>query len=121
MKTQIGSILFCWSTVMAAAQGQVIFANFGAGVNAPISDILGNRIIGPYAYVAHLFWSIDTNATMDSLAPIGVDASFISQPITNYGYGYFFGGAITFPVAGAQIAAQIRVWNTNYGPTYYEA
>jgi hypothetical protein len=59
---------------------------------------------------------------MDSLAPIGVDASFITQPITNsgFGYGYFFGGVITFPPVD-YIVAQVRVWNTNYGATYSEA
>ena len=125
VKAAIVLLLLFATTVVAFAQGQVDFANV-AHVNAPISDSSGNRIIGPYTYVAHLFWSGDTNATMDSLAPIGVDASFLSQPITNvgFGYGYFLGGAITFLLSdypSTYIVAQVRVWNTNYGSTYYEA
>ena len=125
IKAAIALLLLFAATVVAFAQGQVVFANFGfSAAIAPISDVSGDRIIGPSPYVAHLFWSVDTNATMDSLAPIGADASFLSQPITNagYGYGYFFGGAITFPVFPPQnIVAQVRVWNTNYASTYYEA
>src|SRR5579872_4457110 len=112
MNALIASFLFFWTTAAAVAQfvGQVDFANFYAGeVNAPILDAVGNRIIGPSPYVADLFWSMSTNAPMDSLTPIGVNTSFSTS--TNFGGGYLFGGVVTF--YSIPILAQVRVWDTN--------
>jgi len=111
------AIVFFGESVSAFAQGQVNFSNAGPGVNAPISDASGNRIIGPSPYVADLFWSTDTNAPMDNLTPASQNTPFSS--VTNYGGGYFFGGSITLP--WTTILAQVRVWDTRFGTTYYGA
>ena len=97
MNTLIASLLFFWTTAVAVAQigGYVTFANGAPGVDAPVSDAFGNRIIGPSPYVADLFWSTNTNALMDSLMPVGRNKSF--STLTNNGGGYFFGGAVGLP------------------------
>lgn len=110
-------ILFLGATVVVVAQGQVDFSNLSTGVNAPISDASGHPIVGPSPYVADLFWSVNTNAPMDSLTPAGDKTPF--HAATPYGPGYFFGGILTFPLG--YILAQVRVWDTTYGSTYYEA
>jgi len=103
--------------VSSIAQGQVAFSNAGPGLNAPISNASGDRIIGPSPYVADLFWSTDTNAPMDNLTPVGQNSQF--STVTNFGGGYFFGDSITLP--WVPILAQVRVWDTRFGATYYEA
>ena len=120
MNILVASMLLFGTTSFVFAQGQVDFANLAPGLNAPVSDASGNRIFGPSQYVADLFWSTNINASMDSLTPAGDKTPFAST--NNYGAGYFFGGAITFySVPGAQILVQVRVWDTTYGSTYYEA
>jgi len=120
LKSVIASVLLFGTTAVAVAQsyiGELAFANFGDGVNAPISDASGNVIIGSNPYVADLFWSINTNASMDSLAPAGYNTSFF---VTNrYGGGYFYSVNAKLPIA--YLLAQVRAWDTNYGSTYYEA
>jgi len=113
------SILAWGTTAVAVAQieGFVTFANKAAGVDAPVSDAFGNRIIGPSPYVADLFWSTNTNALMDSLMPVGRNTSF--STLTNNGGGYFLGGAVGLPAE--DVLTQVRVWDTTYGSTYYEA
>jgi hypothetical protein len=74
-------------------------------------------ITGPGPYVADLFWSINTNAAMDSLTAVGHITSF-SGPAP-YGPGYFFGGAVTLPFD--YLLAQVRAWDINYGTNYYQA
>jgi hypothetical protein len=119
MNTLMASLLF-GTTAVATAQfsGQVDFANFyPADVNAPISDASSNRIIGPSPYVTDLFWSMNTNASMDSFTAVDRNTPFSTA--TNNGGGYFFGGAVRF--YWTPILAQVRAWDTNYGSTYYEA
>lgn len=114
----MASTVFLASTGVAVAQ-QVVFANFGGGMSpAPIFDASGNLVPGPGSYVADLFWSANTNALMDGLTPAGHNTSFV----TNYpGDGYFFGGTLNLPSPTLYIVGQVRVWDTNYGSTYYEA
>jgi hypothetical protein len=100
-------------------QGDINFANIGSGgVDAPVSNAAGNRIIGPGPYVADLFWSSDTSTPMDSLMPAGFNQPF--STVTLNGGGYFVGGPRTMPVA-TLIAAQVRVWDTTFGATYAQA
>ena len=97
-------------------QGNVNFANFGNGINAPVTNAAGNLIAGP-PYVAHFFWTTNTQSTMDNLGPAGADTLFSSFQ----GGGYFAGGSIELPVGSIPIVAQVRVWDTNYGSSYYQA
>jgi hypothetical protein len=117
LNISIASLVFFGTTLVAVAQGHLFVANFGGGVNAPISDASGNRIMWPSPYVADLFWSTDTSALMDEMIAVGQNTPFFAS--TNLGAGYFVGGDVTLPAG--YILAQIRVWDTNYGSTYYEA
>ena len=115
----ISTLLLFESTGSAAAQGigQVTFSNFGDGVNAPVFDATGNPITAPSPYVADLFWSVNTNATMDELTAVGDVTAFAGA--ASFGSGYFFGGSVNLP--SFYILAQVRAWDTNYGSTYYRA
>ena len=114
MNAWIASILLFSTASVAVAQGQVDFANSAAGLNAPVSDASGKPISGG-SYVADLFWTTSTNAPMDSLTPAGHNTPFL-------GGGYFLGGTITFPGETiVRLLVQVRVWDTTYGSTYYQA
>ena len=105
------------AVAIAQTEGQVGFANLAPGVNAPVLNAAGNPITGPGPYVADLFWSINTNAAMDSLTAVGHITPFAGP--APYGPGYFFGGDVNLPFE--YLLAQVRVWDTNYGTTYYQA
>jgi len=115
--------LIMLSTFLTAAgrlfgQSEISFANYLAGaINAPVTNATGRPIVGP-PYVAHFFWSSNTQSTMDNLEPEGFDTQF-----SNFmGGGYFSGGSIQLPVGNnIPILAQVRVWDTNYGSDYYQA
>src|SRR5215813_10101847 len=81
------------------AQGTLNFANIGPGLDAPVTNAAGQRIIGPGPYVADLFWSSDTSASPDVLMPAGFNVGFSSLTnfsiLTNKGGGYFIGGGRT--------------------------
>ena len=94
-------------------QGNINFANFGNAINAPVTNAAGSLIAGP-PYVAHFFWSSNTQSTMDNLGPAGTDTLFSSFQ----GGGYFSEGSIELPVGSIPIVAQVRVWDTNYGSSY---
>src|SRR5690242_4139154 len=110
IKAAIASILVFGGAVVAVGQGEVIFGNFGGGVNAPVFDSHGNPLIGPSPYIADLFWSLDTNSVADNLIPAGHYTGFNS----NYP-GYFAGGVVTLPTGQLRVlvVAQVRVWETN--------
>ena len=116
MKYLLCSACALATTLWSFGQGQIDFANYygGGALNAPVTNAAGDRIIGP-PYVAHFFWSSNSQATMDSLEPAGFDTPFSNAQ----GGGYFFGGSIDLPLG--PILAQVRVWDTNYGSGYYEA
>ena len=92
----------------------IVFANFNNGINAPITNASGDPISGSTSYVADLFWSTNLDAAFDQLPAAGYD-----QPFT--GSGYFLGGSKTLLGVFAPILAQVRVWDTSYGSTYYKA
>ena len=94
-------------------QGVVDFENLESGVNAPVTNAAGSRISGPSPYVADLFWSTNTQGAMDSLTAFNMPVAFSSMP------GYFAGGGRTGPPIDTLF--QVRVWDTNYGSTYYQA
>jgi hypothetical protein len=106
------------SGICVFAQGQLNFVNLGAGVNAPVTNAAGARIVGPGPYVADLFYSANTNADANTLLPAG-----FNQPFTNFtagGGGWFIGGYKSLPATGT-ILAQVRVWNTSDGLTFAAA
>jgi len=92
----------------------IAFQNLASGVDAPVTNAIGNRIVSPSPYVADLFWSTNAEASMDSLTSFNMPVQFSSTA------GYFFGGGRT---AGPPIPTlvQVRVWDATYGSTYYEA
>jgi hypothetical protein len=91
-----------------------VFQNFWQFVDAPVTNVAGERIAEPSPYVADLFWSTNTEASVDGLAAFNLPVQFSSMP------GYFFGGPRT---AGPPIntLVQVRVWDATYGSNYYEA
>jgi hypothetical protein len=103
-------------------QGTIAFSNLagpgGSSVDAPVTNAAGERIIGAAPYVADLFWSGETNTSIDSLSGSGFNQSFSTT--TLYGGGYFFGGSKTLPTTG-WILAQVRVWDATYGAAYAQA
>jgi len=71
MKTSVILTAMLIPLVYVQAQGDINFANISGGVDAPITNAAGNRIIGLGPYVADLFWSSDTSTPIDSLTPAG--------------------------------------------------
>ena len=118
MKAFLTFFLIPATASVALGQGEITFSNGALGVNAPISDASGNPIIGPGPYIADLFWSPNTNAAMDILSAAGAETGFSSNSMN--GGGYFF-GLVTLPVGEIPVVVQVRVWDTNYGTTYYSA
>jgi hypothetical protein len=90
-------------------QGTLNFSNFANGVDAPVTNAAGIRIVGPGPYVADLFWSSDTNAPTDSLTPAGFNQPFLTTAFS--GGGYFIAGSKTMTGAVGSIRAQVRVWD----------
>ena len=120
MRISIAQVLLVLSVSVSFAQSDINFENyFPPALNAPVSNALGMGIVGPSTYVADLFWSSNTNATMDDLIAVGSEAGF--SPSATNGGGYFFGGSRTLPVPETPVVAQVRVWDEAYGATYYGA
>ena len=111
-------VLFCSTLLNSSGQGTIIFQNLPSpGLDAPVKDAAGNRIIGPGPYVADLYWSTNMQATTDMLVPAGFNQGFLS--VTLNGGGYFNGGLKTLPAPGLNpILAQVRVWDTTFGSSY---
>ena len=120
MKTLIILNMLLGVACVAFGQGTINFANRAVGVDAPVTNAAGNRILGPGTYVADFFWSANTNASMDSLSAFGANSPFYTNPAQA---GYFVGRVITLPGVwgGVTILAQVRVWDTTYGATYEQA
>ena len=66
-------------------QGTINFSSIASSVDAPVTNTAGKRIIGPAPYVADLFWSSDTNAPSDSLAPAGFNQPFSTTTLNGGG------------------------------------
>jgi hypothetical protein len=118
MRSLISLLGFLATILSTFGQGEIAFANYygGGTLDAPVTNAAGYRVTGA-PYVAHFFWSSNTQATMDNLEPAGFDTPFSNSQ----GGGYFFGGAIDLPTGSLPIEAQVRVWDTNYGSDYYQA
>ena len=110
------------TTSAAFAQGTLVFANLAGGVNAPITNSAGGRIIGGAAgpnFVADLFFSTTLTSSSDQLTAAGFNQAFSTT--TAGGGGYFLGGTKTLTGTTGAIEAQVRVWDLSKGATYAAA
>lgn len=111
------------AAVAANAQGVINFSSASSGVNArfatsPLSSGGSNLLANvDTAFRADLFWAAGTTT-------VGVDAGSLSGAGFNQLFssvaaqrGFFSGGSKTIDGAapGAQIVAQVRVWDTSFG------
>lgn len=104
-------VLVALQTEAGFAQGTIYFANFGQGVNAPVTDCNQAPLVGSQ-FMASLFAGPD----VDSLAFIAA-VPFLLSP------GYFNGGIISIPgvPGGSTGIVQVAVWNTSAGATFFDA
>ena len=95
------------------AQGQLIFANFGGGANAPAYDTDGTTKLAGSAFAADLYWAPGVVTDSPVLTALGQPASFVTS-------GYFLGGTRMIPgqPGGATITGQVRIWDTADGGTW---
>jgi len=114
MKKALITFVSMVATLSAMAQGTLNFANGGAGVNAPVSDINGSPLLSGAGFTAQLFAGT-TGTAWDSLTGLAT-APFA----TGASAGYFFGGSAAVPgvAAGSSAAYQVRVWNSSTFATW---
>ena len=110
MKTRILLVALSVACVSALAQGQLNFANFGAGANAPAFDTDEVTKLAGTAFQADLYWAPGTVTDSSLLTALGQPAYFASA-------GYFLGSSRTIidQPGGATIAGQVRIWDTADG------
>ena len=113
MKTLILAVGLSVASVSALAQGQLNFANFGAGANAPAFDFDGVTKLAGTAFQADLYWAPGTVTDSSVLTPLGQPAYFATS-------GYFLGGSRTIngQLAGATITGQVRIWDSADGNSW---
>ena len=116
MKSLILAVALGVACVSAFAQGQLNFANFGFGANAPVFDTDGKTKLAGSTWQADLYWAPGTVTDSNLLTPLGAPANFAAS-------GYFLGGSRIIPgqPGGATITGQVRVWNTADGANYVVA
>jgi hypothetical protein len=98
--------------ISAFAQGTLVFANAGPGVNARIfyGDVT-TPLAGP-GFQADLYWAAGTVTDSTLLAALGAPEPFH----TGAQAGYFTGGQRSIPgePGGSVITAQVRAWGGNF-------
>jgi hypothetical protein len=65
-----------FSSFSVHAQKALVLANFGGGINAPVTNAAGQRITAPGPFVADLFYSTNTNSVPN---PLGNDSFIAAQ------------------------------------------
>jgi hypothetical protein len=117
MKKALITVVSTVAALSAMAQGTLNFANGGAGVNAPVSDINGGALLSGAGFTAQLFAGTAGTA-WDSLTGLTT-----SPFATGASSGYFFGGSAAVPgvAAGSSAAYQVRVWNSSAFGTWAAA
>jgi len=111
MKKLILTVALGVACASAFAQGQLNFANFGAGANAPWYDTDGTTKLAGTAFQADLWWGPGTVTDSKTLTELGQPANFASS-------GYFLGGSRTINGQTGTITGQVRVWDTADGSSY---
>ena len=116
MKTLILTVALGVACLSGFAQGQLNFANFGAGANQPIFNTDGVTKLGT-GFSADLYWGPAGTTDSTLLSALGQPASFSGSS------GYFFGGTRTIngQPGGATITGQVRVWDTADGNSWAAA
>jgi hypothetical protein len=112
VKSFLLTIALASVSLCALAQGPLIFNNYGAGANAPVTDWDGtNKLFGP-TFAADLYYG--PPGTTDSTL-----LTALRQPTPFWKDGYFLGGLRTIPgYLFGYITAQIRVWDAPDGDSY---
>lgn len=128
MSTAFKRVFVVWLWLAATApstysQGQVNFANFAVGVDAPIVTFFGgsgSRLTGP-TYAAQLFFAQPGSGNnISSYTPLSGVVPFSS----GRGAGYFLGGAKAIPgfYYGSQVSLIVAAFSTTGGASdYYSA
>jgi hypothetical protein len=115
----LGIVSF-FSATVAFGQAEVVFANFGGGVNAIVTDAShGGVPISGSAWSADLFYGTtlgNNNLNLSQLTDAGVAVPFQSGG----GAGYFLGGGMVLPVSG-NIEFAVAVWQTAAGASWAQA
>jgi hypothetical protein len=130
MKKILVTLALSCISISAFAQGGIVFATRGGGVDAPVTNIVdGTRIAGT-AYLAQLYYGA-AGATEGSLVPVLATPGGATGSTVTFGTstvaGYLVSGlggagnrytdpAIAAP--GAQTAFQIRAWQASLGSTW---
>jgi hypothetical protein len=98
----------------AFAQGTINFASAAPGAVFVTSNTAGVKATGA-GYLADFYYGAN-GSTEGQLTALGLPATFN----TGAQAGYFTGGARTIPGfgGGTTIEAQVRVWQSTFGPTY---
>jgi hypothetical protein len=106
-----------WS-VQYVHVGTVVFANYGTGWNAKVTDTDGVTGLSGSAWSADLYWApgIVTNSTL--LTALNQPATFSTIPEQA---GYFSGGVRTIPTLPQLTTLQVRVWDTASGSSWAAA
>jgi len=98
--------------VGAKAQGQFNFANFSAGVNAPIKETDGTTLLAGSAYKADYYWGAAGVSDPTALTPgLGAGVNFS-------GSGYFLGGNQAISGQSGTVTLQVRAWRASDGATW---
>jgi hypothetical protein len=104
------------------SQGEINFANFASGLNAPVynnTNINGGVLLSGSGFAADLFYGTtagNNNLTLSQLTDLGTAAAFQSGG----GAGYFLGGSFTLPVSG-NTEFIVVVWQTAAGASWTAA
>jgi hypothetical protein len=104
------------------SQAEVVFSNFGGGVNAPFSNapaINAGATLSGTSFLADLFYGTtagNNNLTLGQLTDAGLATPFQAGG----GAGYFLGGGQVLPVSG-NIEFIIVVWQAAAGASWATA
>lgn len=105
----------CFWPLIVWSQGELEFANYGGGVNAPIYEVDGKTPLSGPAFFAGLYAA----APGDRLQPRSQPVPFLAGG----GSGYFMGGIVAVQGVsyGGRAVVQVVAWRASDGPTFEAA